>query len=261
MTFWEFAILSVSPTGAYRLSHVLDSEPTQRISAPPIPQTQLHWGQEDVQCCSQHLLCQALFCTLNSSFIYSVYFFPGLGKSLLPAPVPEVSPLGAHRGLFPASCHLTCYSLLSVPRREKASQQQTKTHPCTMCEHYRSQPITTRVLIISSSQFSYRLSAYPFFFFQWNELLFLSFLAPSLSFGWQTSVWEIQPLVSKVSRDTDHCCDLFCQRDLMLPKMQFPHLVVFEIPSLRFTGFVLFCLAEHTWEWLLAISRKQNKHF
>lgn len=120
-------------------------------------------------------------------------------------------------------------------KRQASSKQ--KTHPSTMCEHYSSsQPITASVSIklkpIQPQFFSISL------LFPMKPTCISFFPFPScprsLSFGQRLatfSIREIQPLISKVSRDMDHCCDLLYQRALVLPKIQFPYLVFFKILS------------------------------
>lgn len=132
-----------------------------------------------------------------------------------------------------------------------------------MCEHYsRSQPITAsfdhKLKPIQLQVFSIFLLLFPmkpthiYFFpppFFWSEVGDLQYKrnpAPDL----QSLKKHGSLLWSFVSEDLGAAKDTIS----LLGHLQ-------DSKVLRFTDFVLFCPVECIYEWLLAISRKQKKHF
>lgn len=176
-TFWESAVLSVSPTGDHSKS-LLPSLPDAELSRDFSLSSSLvqHCSdQEDVQCCSQHLLCQALFHAEKLERLHLLsLFFPGLRCGLLPTPGTERSITLMHEHFLPR--HLMLFPPLCADKTKKKASSKRKACLVTVRGCYSSSdPTIARVSIIRSSQFSYRFSAWSVFFFQRNQLAFFPF--------------------------------------------------------------------------------------
>lgn len=153
-------MLSLSPAGAHSKSlfpSLPDAELTQDFSLSS-SLVQHRSGQEDVQCCSQRLLCQALFHAEQLERLHLLSFFPGLRYGLLPTPGTEQSITLMHECFLPR--HLMLFPPLCADKTKKKASSKQKAYPGTVCGRYsRSEPAIARVSIIRSSQFSYRFSA------------------------------------------------------------------------------------------------------
>lgn len=108
----------------------------------------------------------------------------------------------------------------------------------------RSQTITVRVSIVSSSQFSYRFSAYPFFFFLWNQLIFIPLLFWSEVGNLQYKKRNPAPDIQSLKRHGSLLWS-FVSEGLGAGKDTVSLLgLLWDSKFLRFTGFILFCLAD-----------------
>lgn len=140
---------------------ICQTQNQQWISASSAPQLSIaHLVQEDVQCCSQPLACQAPFHTLNYFSSFISFFFPWSKMWLTPNSRHWTSVTEMHECFLPR--HLVLFPPLCARTKLKRNLGASKKHFSTTCGCYSSsEPITARV-IISSSRFGYRFSAYPF---------------------------------------------------------------------------------------------------
>lgn len=238
-------MLSLSPAGAHSKSlspSLPDAELTQDFSLPS-SLVQHRSGQEDVQCCSQRLLCQALFHAEQLERLHLLsLFFPGLRYGLLPTPGTEQSITLMHECFLP--CHLMLFPPLCADKTKKKASSKQKACPGTVCGHYsRSEPAIARVSIIRSSQFSYRFSASSVFSFS-NEtnLHFSSFLFLSEA----GNLWCKRRNPAPDPQSLRRRGSLISVSEGLGAARDTVSLLGLLHKFLRLRGFLLFCLAKHT---------------
>lgn len=183
--FWDFSVLSTSPTGSSGktlLPNLSDSEPTVDFSlfSSPAQHCSLGPGRRAVLQPASRLPGSIPHTKLLQQ-LHLFFFFPWSKMWLTPNSRHWTSVTEMHECFLPR--HLVLFPPLCARTKLKRNLGASKKHFSTTCGCYSSsEPITARV-IISSSRFGYRFSAYPFlsysneanlYFFYFEKIFVLS---------------------------------------------------------------------------------------